>query len=88
MQASTNINVRAAPHVRDLIDRAASLVNKTRTDFILEASCNAANQVLLDQVLFRVTGEQMAEFEKLMTEPVTMNAAVKKLLAKRSPWEA
>lgn len=44
------INLRALPQQRDLIDQAAELVGKSRSDFMLEAACDRAQSVLLDQV--------------------------------------
>ena len=34
------INLRAHPEQRDLIDQAAMLLNKNRSDFMLEAACD------------------------------------------------
>jgi uncharacterized protein (DUF1778 family) len=86
--SNTTINVRAPATVRDLIDRAAQLKHKTRTDFILEASTAAAEQVLLDQVVFRYSEEQMKAFDVLMSQPIVENTAIQQLLATQSPWEA
>ncbi len=36
------LNIRIKPQVRELIDRAASLAGKTRTDFVLDAARRAA----------------------------------------------
>jgi uncharacterized protein (DUF1778 family) len=38
---SVKINIRAARHQRDLIDRAAQVTGKTRTEFMLETACRA-----------------------------------------------
>ena len=46
------INVRLPTKLRDLIDRAADIVGKTRSDFILESAQKHAIDVLLDQRLF------------------------------------
>lgn len=46
------INLRALPQQRDLIDQAAKLLGKNRSDFMLEAACDKAQSVLLDQVFF------------------------------------
>ncbi|RRZ43543.1 DUF1778 domain-containing protein, partial [Klebsiella pneumoniae] len=46
------INIRAKTSQRDLIDMAASLVSKSRTDFMLEVACREAQDILLDQRLF------------------------------------
>lgn len=42
------INLRARPEERDLIDRAAKLLGKSRSHFMLEAACDKAQSVLLD----------------------------------------
>ena len=47
---NTAINLRALPEQRDLIDQAAGLLGKTRSDFMLESACERAQTVLLDQV--------------------------------------
>lgn len=85
--ATTTINVRAPEPVRELIDRAAQAQGKTRTDFILEASVEAAQRVLLDQVFYQVSEEQMKAFHAVMEQPVEKNAAVQRLLSKKSRWE-
>lgn len=46
------INLRALPEQRDLIDQAANLLGKNRSDFMLEAACERALSVVLDQVHF------------------------------------
>jgi uncharacterized protein (DUF1778 family) len=84
---STTINLRAQTDVRDKIDRAAKVQGKTRTDFILDASTAAAEQVLLDQVFFQVDADAMASFEAVMSRPLRDNTVIRELLASKSPWE-
>ena len=48
------INLRADQAKRALIDRAAEKVGKNRSEFMLEAACRQATEVLLDQRLFVV----------------------------------
>ena len=52
------ISLRAQPQQRDLIDHAASLLGKSRSDFMLEAACERAQSVLLDQVFFELDAER------------------------------
>ena len=49
------INLRARPEQRDIIDQAAKLLGKNRSDFMLEAACDRAQSVLLDQVFFQLS---------------------------------
>ena len=87
MASSTLISLRAPPEQRELIDRAARLQGKSRTDFMLEASREKAQQVLLDQTLFTVSTKQLKAFTALMNAPLSANVAIKTLLARRSAWE-
>ena len=48
------INIRARLTQRNLIDKAAAVLNKNRSDFMLEAACREAENVLLDRRLFLV----------------------------------
>jgi uncharacterized protein (DUF1778 family) len=77
----------AGKRQRELIDRAAQLQGKSRTEFMLEASREKAQQVLLDQTLFTVTPKQYKAFVALMDAPLGTNAALRQLLVKHSPWE-
>ena len=44
----TRINLRALSEQRDLIDHAAQLLSKNRSDFMLEAACDRAQAVVFD----------------------------------------
>ena len=46
------LNLRIKPQVRELIDRAAELAGKNRTDFVLDAARRAAEDTLLDRTVF------------------------------------
>ena len=56
------LNLRIKPEERGLIDRAATLTGKTRTDFVLEAARHAAEEALLDRTVFAVSPEPMPLF--------------------------
>jgi uncharacterized protein (DUF1778 family) len=60
--ARDSLNLRIKPELRDLIDRAAQLVGKNRTDFVLEAARCAAEDALLDRTVFSVSPKDYAEF--------------------------
>ena len=81
------INVRLPTKLRDLIDRAAAVVGKTRSDFILESARKHAVDVLLDQRLFSLDPKQYEEFLRVLDQAPEPNARLKQLLASRSPWE-
>lgn len=79
------INIRALVAQRTLIDKAAAALHKSRSDFMLEAACREAENVLLDQRLFFLQDEEFDAFEAAMKSPVS--EAVQKLLATKAPWE-
>ena len=58
---NATINLRALPEQRDLIDQAARLLGKNRSDFMLDAACDKAQSVLLDQVFFNLDGARFLE---------------------------
>ncbi len=80
------INLRALPEQRDLIDQAASLLGKNRSDFMLEAACDKAQSVLLDQVFFSLDSDQFKAFNALLDAPPSPNAGLERLLAVKAPW--
>jgi uncharacterized protein (DUF1778 family) len=81
------INIRARPTQRNLIDKAAAILNKNRSDFMLEAACREAENVLLDQRLFLVDDKAWQAFESLIEAPIKDNPALRSLLNDKAPWE-
>lgn len=83
----TSINLRARAEQRDLIDRVSKLLGKSRSDFMLEAACEKANSVILDQVYFPLGGSDFKRFIQLLDAPSKPNLPLKKLLSEPSPWD-
>ena len=81
------INIRARSTQRNLIDKAAAILNKNRSDFMLEAACREAENILLDQRLFLLDDKARQAFEALIDAPVKDNPALRKLLHDKAPWE-
>lgn len=82
------INLRALPEQRDLIDQAAAALGKNRSDFMLEAACDRARSVLLDQVFFSLDADKFEQFVALVDAPPAPNAGLERLLAVKAPWDA
>lgn len=81
------INLRALDSQRNLIDRAAALLGKNRSDFMLETACREAENVMLDQRLFNLNNVDFDTFNQTLEAPVKDNPALRKLMAKKVPWE-
>ena len=54
MKSDVQLNLRAKESQRALIDAAAEILHKSRTDFILEMACKAAENVILDRRVFKI----------------------------------
>ncbi|RMX16013.1 DUF1778 domain-containing protein [Vandammella animalimorsus] len=80
------INLRALPEQRDLIDHAARLLGKNRSDFMLEAACERAQAVVLDQVFFSLDAEQFQQFTDMLDAPPKPNPGLERLMAVQAPW--
>lgn len=82
------INLRALPEQRDLIDQAASALGKNRSDFMLEAACDRAQSILLDQVFFRLDASKFEQFVALLDAAPTTSPGLQRLMAVQAPWGA
>ena len=66
---SSRLGLRATPEQEVVLRRAAELAHKSLTDFILDSACLAAEQTLLDQRLFMVSGAQFQDLLDLLEQP-------------------
>ena len=81
------LNLRIKPEVRGLIDRAAKVRGKNRTEFILDAAQQAAEDALLDQALIQASPEAYAEFVARLDRPAAPNVRLQKTLQTSAPWD-
>lgn len=82
------INLRARPDQRDLIDQAAAVLGKNRSDFMLEAACERARAVVLDQVFFNLDAEKFRQFTETLDAPAASNPGLRRLMEMQAPWTA
>ncbi len=81
------INIKAKKSQRDLIDKAAAVLNVSRSEFMIATACREAVDVLLDKRLFLVDDDTHQTFLKLIELPIEENLGLKDLLNNKSPWE-
>jgi uncharacterized protein (DUF1778 family) len=81
------LNLRIKPELRGLIDRAAELTGKNRTDFVLTAARRAAEDALMDQTVFAIHPKAYAEFLARLDAPPRPNARLRRSLKTKAPWE-
>lgn len=80
------INLRVRPKQMDLIDHAAQLLGKNRSDFMFEAACDKAQAVVLDQVFFSLDANKLRQFTRLLDAPPSQNPGFARLMAVKTPW--
>ncbi|MGB7304347.1 MAG: DUF1778 domain-containing protein [Burkholderiaceae bacterium] len=83
---TARLGLRATPAQELVLRRAAEITNKSMTDFVLDSACQAAEQTLLDQRLFIVSGEQSVALLELLDRPAQDNAALADLFSRPAPW--
>lgn len=86
-RADTSITMRLPVQTRELIDRAAATIDKSRTEFVLESARQRAIDVLLDQRVFHLDAEASEAFADILENPPAPVDALRKLMASKSPWE-
>lgn len=82
-----SLNIRIQAEDRSLIDRAAQLLGKTRTDFVLEAARRAATDALLDRALIVVDDDAYAAFLTRLDEPPAPNDRLRRSLGQPALWD-
>lgn len=86
-QEPVTISIRAKAAQRDLIDRAAERLGRTRSDFMLEAACRQAEDVLLDQTYFALDAKQFAAFQAMLDKPPAPTDRLCRTLISPLPWK-
>jgi uncharacterized protein (DUF1778 family) len=79
------VNLRIREDVRILIDRAAKIRGKTRSDFMIDAAYRAAEDTLLDQTLIKVDRESYQHYLDILDRPPS-GEAFARLLNAPKPW--
>jgi uncharacterized protein (DUF1778 family) len=81
------INLRVTDQMLNLIDSAAAVAGKSRSAFMLESAQQQAIDVLLDQKIFLLNDEQHDAFMQALSAPPQSLPGLKKLMAKKAPWQ-
>src|SRR5271165_6140124 len=79
-----SISLRIETRTRQLIDEAAAVLGKTRTEFMVESARQMAIDVLLDQRLFVLDHEHYDAFMHALDNAPAPGPKLKKLL-RRAP---
>jgi uncharacterized protein (DUF1778 family) len=86
-EARETLNMRVRPEVRGLIDHVAALTGKNRTDFMLEAARQAAENAILDHTLICLSEKSYEAFVALPDAPPNPNERLRKTMRTKPLWE-
>ena len=85
--AKGSINLRIETHTRQLIDEAAAILGKTRTEFMIESARRQAIDVLLDQRLFVLDPRRYDAFVHALDNPPAPGPKLRSLLRRGPAWQ-
>ena len=84
--AKGSINLRIEANTRQLIDDAAAVLGKTRTEFMVESARRQAIDVLLDQRLFVLDSDRYDAFMRALDNPLAPGPKLRSLLRRVPAW--
>jgi uncharacterized protein (DUF1778 family) len=70
-----------------IIDRAADLRGRSRTEFVRDAAVRAAEDVVMENTLLRMSPKGYKHFIALVTAPAKAVPEMIDLFKRRAPWE-
>jgi uncharacterized protein (DUF1778 family) len=70
-----------------LIDRAAGLRGRSRTEFVRDAAVRAAEELLMENRLVRMSPEGFAEFMATLSAPADAVPEMVEVAKRPAPWE-
>jgi uncharacterized protein (DUF1778 family) len=83
----TPVSIRMPQQTKELIEKAATSVNKTFSAFVVESAREQAVEVLLDQTMFNLSAEQAEAFAEVLDNPPAPTEKLKALMQSKAPWE-
>ena len=81
-----SINLRIEARTRQLIDDAAAILGKTRTEFMIDSARRQAIDVLLDQRLFVLDSDRYDAFVHALDNPPAPGPKLRSLLRRVPVW--
>lgn len=85
-ESKGSINLRIEAGTRRLIDDAAAILGKTRTEFMVESARRQAVDVLLDRRLFTLDPKGHDVFLKALDEPPPPGPKLAALMRRVPAW--
>ncbi len=77
-EKAERLEARLSRKQKELIQHAADLAGRSLTDFILSASQEAANKVILEHEMITLTAQESKNFVNALMNPPAANLALQK----------
>lgn len=84
---SERVDLRVTADAKRTLQRAASISNKTLTEFLVDAGLSAAFDALADRRVFQLDAKRWNAFMRALDDPPKDNPGLRKLLAHKPVWE-
>ena len=85
---SERVDLRMTRAAKRTLQQAASVKNKTLTEFLLDTGLNAAFDALADRRVFQLDAKRWDAFMAALAKPPKNNPRLRKLLARKPKWKA
>jgi len=85
---SERVDLRMTVSAKNTLQQAASVANKTLTEFLLDSGLTAAFDTLADRRVFLLDEERWQHFNAALDAPPRDNPRLRGLLARKPDWEA
>ncbi len=84
---TAQLNITLPLPQQELFDRAAESMGMTRTQFILDAAQERAEEHLVEQNMMELDAESFDALQAMLDAPPVMPDGLRRLLARRPIWE-
>lgn len=86
LDSKGSINLRIEAQTRRLIDDAAAVLGKTRTEFMIDSARTRAVDVLLDQRMFVLDDAGFGSFVAALDNPPAPGSKLRALMRRTPAW--
>ncbi|HZQ12697.1 MAG TPA: DUF1778 domain-containing protein [Pseudolabrys sp.] len=85
---SERVDLRMTPAAKRTLQQAATIRNKTLTEFLLDTGLNAAFDALADRRVFQLDAGRWDKFMAALAKPPKDNPRLRRLIARKPAWKA
>jgi uncharacterized protein (DUF1778 family) len=83
---SERVDLRMTPAAKRTLQQAATVANKTVSEFLLDSGLAAAYDALADRRVFQLDDAQWEAFMAALADPPQDNPGLRDLLARKPSW--